>query len=328
MNETNLPLNLTFRPHPFVRNRHIQSAVSSMHPYRQTWVERMAQEMMIDVGDGVRLQGFYSPHPDGHAKGMVLLLHGWLGHANAMYNMLVGEYLYQQGYSIFRLNLRDHGDTHQLNPGVFRGDLLDETLVATHHIASLEPDRSFHMIGFSLGGNFVLRMAWRHTYWPIPNLNHTLAICPVMDPHRVTLAIDKGLPLYLIYFRQKWRRAYRQKMAAFPDRYNFSEVLTARTCMGMTRAFSRYTPYPDAETYLSSYTITPHMMTALKTPTTILCAADDPIVPLVEFDGFHNVSRYLRLIIQPYGGHVGFFNIPIFRLWIAEAAQQILENQA
>lgn len=280
----------------------------------------------METGPGARLQGFYSPQPAGQSRGLALILHGWLGSAQANYIITLGISLYRRGFAIFRLNLRDHGDTHHLNPGVFRGDLLDEVVDAARQIAALEADKPFHIIGASLGGNFALRLAWRHSQSPLPNLAHTVALNPPLDPYRTTLNLDRSW-LYLRYFRRKWRRSLRQKANLFPELYDFSGALAAKSCMAMTERFVRdCSPYPNARAYFEHYTIRPEMMAALTSSTTMVTAADDPIVPAGDFYPFQTVSPYLRVSIQPYGGHVGFIQFFPVRYWLPEAVLAILEN--
>ena len=149
---------VNFLPHILVRHRHLQTVLLTLHRPGQTALRQVEQEVILETAEGVRLQGFFSPQP-GQAKGIVLLLHGWLGCAESNYNTLLGEHLYRQGYAVFRINYRDHGDTHHLNPGVFRGDLLDEMFDAAQQIARLAAPRPLHVIGVSLGGSFALRIA-------------------------------------------------------------------------------------------------------------------------------------------------------------------------
>ena len=63
-----------------------------------------------------------------------------------------------------------------------------------------------------------------------------------------------------------------------------------------------------------------------KFPVTMLTAADDPVIPVTDFAGFENISPWLDVNIQPYGGHVGFVDIFPFRYWINDALQEILIN--
>jgi predicted alpha/beta-fold hydrolase len=252
-------------------------------------------------------------------------LHGWLGSVNASYIVSMGEFFYRSGYAIFRLNLRDHGNTHHLNPGIFRSDRLDEVFVAAQQIAQLESDHPFYIIGNSLGGNFALRLAWQHSQTPIPNLKHTIAFCPVINPYRTTLRMDNGPWIYLHYFRRKWRRGFQKKQAAYPERYNFTEEIAATTCMEMTEIFvRRNSPYANARAYLDAYAVTPEMMKGLTSPVTVIPAADDPVIPISDFYNLCDLTPNLHVHIQPYGGHVGFVEFLPFRLWSCEAVETIL----
>jgi hypothetical protein len=327
-NKTNQPQpgpDLVFQPHPLARHRHFQTIYSSLVPIKGITLRRTAQEMVLEPGQGVRLRGFYSPQPPGESKGLVLLLHGWLGSAEAAYNVAIGDDLYRHGYAVFRLNLRDHGQTHHLNIEPFRGDLLDEAFAATRLIAELEPDRPFYIVGTSMGGNFALRLAWRHSQSPLPNLAQTIAICPAVNPYHTTLALDNGPLIYLAYFRRKWRKSFRQKQVAFPALYDFSEELAARNCLAMSEIFVRHhSPYPDACTYFESYAVSPAMMRVLDSPATIIAAADDSVVPVADFESFRDISPYLAIHILPNGGHVGFIDILPYRYWLSEAILKLM----
>ena len=284
-----------------------------------------SSEMILESSEGVKLLGYYAPQPEGRAKGTVLLLHGWLGSTSSNYIIALGEYLFRSGYAIFRLNLRDHGGTYRLNPGPFRSDRLDEVFSATEQVAQLAGDCPLHIVGASLGGNFALRLA-RRSQSVISNLGITVAICPALDPHKITLALDNNR-LYLGYFRRKWRKSFQVKQDAFPDLYNFSAEMAASSCMEMTEVYVRnHSPYPDAAAYFKNYTVTPEMMATVNSPVIMLTAADDPIIPVVDFEAFRGLSPQVQVSIQPHGGHVGFIDIFPFRFWTNEATGMILKN--
>ncbi|MBW2365517.1 MAG: hypothetical protein JRF25_10750 [Deltaproteobacteria bacterium] len=92
-------------------------------------------------------------------KGLVIMLSGWEGSSRSTYMLCTGRYFYRNGYSIFRLNFRDHGETHHLNEGLFYGTLLDEVFESVRQAAGLESGLSTFLVGFSMGGNFALRVA-------------------------------------------------------------------------------------------------------------------------------------------------------------------------
>ena len=60
---------------------------------------------------------------------------------------------------MLRNRFRDHGDTHHLNRGLFHSCLLDEAIGAVREFARMHPLAPRVLVGFSLGGNFALRVA-------------------------------------------------------------------------------------------------------------------------------------------------------------------------
>jgi len=111
----------SFRPTPYLRNGHLQTilASSSFRAWGKNPMCDAAREMIITTSEDVRLLGFYSPQKYKKSKGLVILLHGWEGSVASTYILRTGNALYGRGYDIFRLNFRDHGDSHHLNQGDF-----------------------------------------------------------------------------------------------------------------------------------------------------------------------------------------------------------------
>jgi predicted alpha/beta-fold hydrolase len=306
-----------FSPGFLVRNPHIQTILGSMK-FRLAGKNPMidaSREMIIDAGAGIRLLGYYSPQSLSHPKGLVTLIHGWEGNSNSAYILSTGKYLYEKGYDIFRLNLRDHGNSLHLNEGLFHGALIEETFQAVHNIALLSPQIPYYIIGFSLGGNFALRIALKHTFSEIPRLRHVFCISPALDPYKSTVAIDESFPIYRHYFMNKWKKSLKKKQSLFPSRYEFQDILKEKTCMALTGAIMSY--YPDFKSYreyFNRYTLLGNVFVELSTPVTIITSEDDPVVPV---DDFHKLekNRYLHLLIQNHGGHCGFLNFLPFECW-------------
>lgn len=267
-----------------------------------------ARETIIPAGNGVRLLGYHSAHPGGSAKGLVILLHGWEGSSDSTYVVSTGHTLYRRGYDVFRLNLRDHGRSHHLNRGLFHGALLEETHGAVARVCSLLPGKPCYLIGFSLGGNFALRIALRQSTAPIANLLKVFCISPALDPYRSTLAIDRGRSVYRLYFLAKWKRSLRTKQRCFPDLYRFDDLLRHDTCLGLTEAIMPFYPdYPSYQDYFRQYTLTGDVLSPLQLPVRIFTAQDDPVVSVGDFRSLP-ANPCLSLSIQPYGGHCGFLD--------------------
>lgn len=132
------------------------------------------------------------------------------------------------GYDVFRLNFHDRGpnlhiDRFSLNRGLFMGTLLDEVVHGAGGCDTVAGNQPFYIVGGSMGGNFAMRLALRHTQQPINNLEHVIAICPAVNPAHTTDAMDRNA-LYRRYFRTRLLNGLREKEQRFPEIYAFSEV--------------------------------------------------------------------------------------------------------
>ena len=89
-----------------------------------------------------------------------MLFHGWEGSVESTYMLQTGSRLLAEGWDVFRLNFRDHGDSHDLNEALFHSCRIDEVVHALRrHRASAGRRDRWRSAGFSLGGNFALRAA-------------------------------------------------------------------------------------------------------------------------------------------------------------------------
>ncbi len=298
-----------FNPPPPFRNPHLQTVLCSsrIRALRPTPMLKSAREVILTTGEGVRLLGYHSNQPTRPPRGMVILLHGWEGSSESIYIRRTGGTLFERGYAVFRLNLRDHGDSHHLNEGLFYASAIEEVFTAVSQIAGMQPVIPTFLVGFSLGGNFALRIALRCRQEPIANLKHVVSISPVLDPSEATDKIDSS-GYILRYFLKKWRRSLQKKQALFPHRYDFNELLQLDSVRSVTEALlSDYSRYDSAREYFNAYTLVGEALHDIAVPTTLLTAEDDPIIGVEEFTRLR-LNAHTSLAIQPYGGHNGFIS--------------------
>jgi predicted alpha/beta-fold hydrolase len=265
-----------------------------------------ARELLLDCGEGVRLQCFLSTPPAGRGT-PVVLLHGWEGSADSLYLLSLAQLLYQQGFEVARLNLRDHGETHHLNRDLFHSCRLPEVVGAVRTLQRTHLDmRPLQLVGFSLGGNFMLRVAAQARAAQL-ELAQVIAVSPVLDPIETLAALQRGFPGYELYFVRKWLRSLRKKQAAWPERYDFSAISRMRDLKSMTAELVRqYTDFGALEDYLNGYAVTGARLAHLEVPASIFTSLDDPIIPA---GGLARLARpdSLSVTLSRYGGHCGFF---------------------
>jgi pimeloyl-ACP methyl ester carboxylesterase len=132
------------------------------------------------------------------------------------------------GFDTFRLNFRDHGDSHHLNVDLFHSCRLPEVLDVVGQVQAGYEDGPVFLAGFSLGGNFALRIA-RHAPAHGVELEAGDGGMPGdSTTHHVLDSLENGMPLYQAYFVHKWRRSLKIKQALYPDRYDLTRLVPAQ----------------------------------------------------------------------------------------------------
>lgn len=264
------------------------------------------EEHVLDAGGGVRLHGVHTHLPGQASRGLALLLHGWEGSAESGYMRLTAARLLAAGFEVFRLNFRDHGPSHHLNEEVFHSCRLDEVVGAAKQVAARWPTRPMVAAGYSLGGNFALRLALAAPDAGLP-LVHVAAVCPALDPERTTQAMEQGFPLYQTYFRRKWARSLRRKRELFPERHDFDEAGFKRDLRGMTAWMIDKGGYdfPSVDDYFDGYRISRERLSDMRVPADILTAADDPVIPVEDFHALE-LPDSAQVEIATHGGHCAF----------------------
>ncbi|NOZ12966.1 MAG: alpha/beta fold hydrolase [Acidobacteria bacterium] len=307
----------TFNPPFFLKSPTLQSMLASakLRLPRHSQLIKYSKERILTVTGGVRIQGFYSPQPDSGKKGLAILLHGWEGSVNSTYIRCTGEALFQKHFNVFRLNFRDHGDTHHLNHDPFRSDRLNEVFEAIDQMAAQHSGQPVFLAGFSLGGNFALRVARKCVETPIQNLKLVVGISPLMDPAKSTEVIDR-IPWMRRYFLKKWFRSMDKKEKAFPDDFDFSEAKSLPSCMAITELLIKeQSPYPNVTEYFNTYTLKPDFFDKLTVPVLIIAAKDDPAIPVEDILALRE-NPLLYRSVTGHGGHCGFIENIKLESWL------------
>lgn len=299
-----------YRPPAWLRNGHLQSLLASLPPRRYAGEQALAavqpqiSEWRLDAA-GATLQAFHLAPAGGPPRAAALLLHGWEGSHRSSYLRHTAALLLRESFAVVLLNFRDHGDTHHLNPEPFHSARLDEVLAAALAVQARLPGLPLGLAGFSLGGNFALRLARAAPAAGLA-LAHVAAVCPVIHGASGLRALETGMPLYHWYFMRKWRASLRRKRALFPERHRFDAAVLRHDMRALTAELvRRYTEYPDLDAYFEAYAIAGDRLAGLTVPASILMAADDPVIPLDDFAGLQ-LPPSARLEISPWGGHCGF----------------------
>jgi predicted alpha/beta-fold hydrolase len=327
----------SFRPHWLLAHPHIQSVLASKSPRRRLWLARgnrmeaVAKYHLLDAGGEVTLAGWHSRQPaDIEAKGLVTLIHGWEGSHESTYLYSMACRLYDEGWNVFRLNLRDHGDTHHLNRELFHSARIEEVLGGIRAAQQIDMqgggERPLVVIGFSLGGNFALRVGLQGPAQNVvPRLS--IGICPSINPEATMQAIDSGSIIFRRYFHESWHETLRSKTAAWPGCYDFTPYFRIKSLIDSTRLFVHdFTEFEDLDAYFAAYTLTPTQLLNAPTPLAIITSGDDPVIPFRDFHGLRRAGSVVSYDVTARGGHCGFIENFAMETWTEKHVLQLLGN--
>lgn len=322
--------NPDFNPPWWLGNRHLQSVLGSIPP-RKTWLHwrarnfiAAAREQIVDCGDGVRLLARIDEPRESNGE-VVVMIHGWEGHADSGYMISVAPLLVEEGYTVVRLNLRDHGDSHHLNRELFHSCRLPEVVGAVRWVSQAMPDKRLSLVGFSLGGNFCLRVGAEAPRAGL-TIERIVAVCPVLNPAQTMAALDSGWSAYRNFFIKKWRRSLLKKVAAFPGEFEFGDLGRFTSLQSMTDfLITTYSEYDDLQVYLRGYALINERLAELNSSGVMLLAADDPVIPIAGLPDVY-VPDSLEVHHLPRGGHVGFMDNLAARSWLDNYVLQQLQS--
>jgi len=311
---SNCQVSSKFQPSIGLRNTHIQTIFSSVGPRKILVSKRFRpyvntqQKICLDGGNGVRLEGYFNQAIKRRSKQMAILIHGWEGSHTSTYMQSMTMSLLESGIDVFRLNLRDHGDTQHLNKGIFNSTLIDEVINAVEDVQSRLAYSAYHLVGFSLGGNFCLRLAaLAHTHKI--SLASVSAFCPAIHAGKSNEALNQPVNwLYGRYFVSKWKRSLRKKLEHWPE-YDFGKTMESlKTLDQLNDEFiPKYTRFDNVDEYFDAYAISGSNLDSTIAPCYLHFAEDDMIIPVEGVEEISN-NADVHIYVTKHGGHCGYIS--------------------
>ena len=300
-----------FRPHPLLRSGHLQTVAGIYLPRRHAPYQAKLHLVPADDvapergGDQIALHedrpDSWQPH-----QPVVLVIHGLAGCYLSTYMCRMADRLSARGYCVFRMDMRGCGagrDVARLPTHCGRSG---DAAAALRFIAELYPQAPTYAVGFSLGGTLMLNLLGEVGETRVGNLERLLAICPPIDLFAVEKQFDTrlGRPYDKFFVKLLWKQITERwqrypeiappSVPARPKRLRHIDEMVIAPSGGFSNADEYYRatqPGPK--------------LTAIRQPTTIIAAVDDPIVPtgpLMEYPR----SDAIEVFLAPRGGHLGF----------------------
>ncbi|HEX7049286.1 MAG TPA: alpha/beta fold hydrolase [Longimicrobiales bacterium] len=294
-----------FRPAWWLRSAHAQTIGSKFlrpDPHIPLSRER------IETPDGDFLDLDFGPTPRDDAP-IGLVLHGLEGSARRRYALLTYHALLAAGIRPVGLNFRScSGEPNRTARFYHSGETGDLGFILGH-LAERFPGIPKGVIGFSLGGNVLLKLLGEAPERASEWVQAAVAISVPFDLAEGARRLERSPMgrLYTAYFLRSLRRKIRAKAALLEGRCDLASVLRARTL----RAFDDAVTAPlhgfrDAADYYRQSSAV-RFLQHIRVPTLLLHAEDDPFLPAhaLPHDAVAQ-NPHLVAAFTPRGGHVGF----------------------
>jgi predicted alpha/beta-fold hydrolase len=242
------------------------------------------------------------------SDGLVILCHGLEGSTNASYMKGMARAFSRTGWDVLGINFRGCSGVPNRRLRSYHSGATDDLITVLQHVRRLSHYRTIGLIGFSLGGNLVLKYLGERGADMASSIRWAAAVSVPCDLKAGAIAMARpACRIYMIRFLGTLCAKARQKAVKYNSWLKPEHFRGLRTF----REFDdRYTApahgFKDAEEYWRRCSSL-FWLNRIRIPTLLINARNDPFLtpacyPVVQA----RRSAWLHLEIPVSGGHVGF----------------------
>lgn len=239
----------------------------------------------------------------GATKKTVILCHGLEGNSRRPYMKGMAKILNQNGFRIISWNFRGCSEINNTRIFYHSGATYDLSTVVKFALED-NPDE-IHLVGFSLGGNLILKYLGEGLFSEVKNINKSVAISVPLDLKDCSNNMHKlKNKLYHDRFLSNLKAKIRKK-ASFGFDYDLVKLKTIKTLYEIDEHFTApIHGFEGAEDYYAKCSSI-NYLEEVKTQTLILNARNDSFFNLPS-DDFLSGHPTITFELTNRGGHCGF----------------------
>ncbi len=298
-----------FVPHPVFKQGDAQTIGAHFWPGRFRARDfSNDEERLFEVEPGSRVLTRCRWQTKRAEHATLVVWHGMEGSTASPYMLTTARKAFRSGFNVIRVNIRNCGGTEDLTPTLYHGGMSDDVRSVIDELINRDRLSRIFILGFSLGGNQVLKLAGEYGDDPPLELKGVSAVSP---------SISLGVSCNSLMQRRNWiyhreflgrlKMRLRVKEKLFPEFYHPNGLRNIRTI----RQFDEYYIAPafgfaNADDYYAKAS-SQGLIRHIRIPTLIIHAEDDPFVPFAPLrEPSIAANPYVLLIATERGGHVAF----------------------
>lgn len=240
---------------------------------------------------------------------LILILHGLASSSASPYVKTLAAKAREKGWRAVLLNARGaSGEPNRLGVTHHAGRTDDlETVI--RYLIREDPGVKIYPVGFSLGGNVLLKWLGEEGGGFQKNVLKAVAVSAPYDLKRTAENLDRGFNrgVYTRLMLKVLKGQAKIKAKQFPSLFDLGKIRGAETFRIYDRELtSKVNGFKDEEDYWSRSS-SGGFLEKIRVPTLLIHAVNDPFLPGSEIPiGKIRANPVLRLLLTSDGGHLGF----------------------
>jgi predicted alpha/beta-fold hydrolase len=301
---------LPFEPLPWLRGGHAQTLAGNYWRRKPFAIPFEAHAVEVDPKDGSRVLCHCHWQPEQFRAGRLtlLLVHGLEGSSHSQYIRGITALAWNAGCNVIRMNMRNCGGTDTWSPTLYHSGLSGDVAAVLHHFANLHRLQHMAMVGYSMGGNLILKLAGELADQAPKWLLAAVGVSPAADLGASADALhNPSNRIYERHFLRNLMRRFRRKAELFPAIYSMNGVSSIRTIREFDhRITAPYSGFRGADDYYH-LAAAARVVSRIAIPTLVLHAVDDPFIRLTSAtrDAL-SLNPVVALVETQHGGHCAF----------------------
>ena len=314
-----------FKPHPLLRNAHVQTIASLFRPMPKLALTIERRELAD--GDFVDL-GWCSRDARESGAPLAVLLHGLSGGFDSKYARGLALQLNARGWKCVILQFRGAGPEPNRLPRTYHHGDTQDLRELLQLLRQRQPRRTLAAVGWSLGGNVLLKYLGEEGSRAL--VSKAVAVCPPFQLRPCAEKLRTGFSrVYQSHLLGELKRMFARKHAVAPLPVDMARVLAARDFIEFdNHATAPINGFRDADDYYERSSCGGYLA-GIRVPALIVHALDDPFMTPSIMPKAEALPPGVTLELCRHGGHVGFYGGTLSpEAWLEQRIPEFLGRDA
>lgn len=294
---------------PLFRNPHILTILANYWPRHYDFRPFPMMSRYVETEPGVQVL-VQTQRPTGESRGELVLVHGLEGSGDSGYIVSLAHRALSAGFTVHRFHMRTCGGTEHLCRTLYHAGQTSDLI---SFLRQNDAARPLFLVGFSLGGNVVLKATAECGGAGIAGVCAVAAAIDLAAGAIRLNAIENRLYESRFVARMKERlirtgRYTAKDFAGCRSIYDIDNRITAPSF-----GFGAADRYYETQSSL-------RFVSQIRVPVLMITAQDDPLVPYSSYlDPALRANPSIQIVATRHGGHLGFLSRGKPRFWTDEA---------